>query len=113
MFFDMAQTWDTMTPKERNKYINQDFVPRSYMLVDPDTFTDEHSTVKDMFDARLETHGIEHMLSHLTDKQQEAVEMHYLHGMTLRQIGKEIGIAQQNVRNRLEFARKKLRKLYR
>ena len=59
----MEKVWDTMTEKEREDYVNQDYIPRSYILLDPDIFNDEDYNLKDLYSARLETHGVEEVLN--------------------------------------------------
>jgi len=46
----------------------------------------------------------------LSKKQQQILATHYTHGMTVTQIGKEIGLAQQTVSQHVQYALKILRK---
>lgn len=101
-----------MTPSEREKYVNQDYVPRSYICVDTDMFSDEYMIASSYENMYLPESSVDYFSQFLTDKQVEVIKLRFIKGMTFGKIAEMLGITKTSVLNRLENARKKLKKLY-
>jgi len=109
----METKWQKLTPEEREKYVNQDYINQSYILIDVDTCnSEEYSLVSLYEDFNIPDIGLEDFRDKLTKKQLEVVRLLFIDGRTTRQTGEQLSIAQTSVYDRLKGVRKKLRKIY-
>ena len=99
-----------MTPENRERYVNQDYVSRKYVLLDPDIFASETSFLELYSFLCIKEYGTDNVLNRLTDKQREAIILYYIEGKTQNYIASELHISQQAVHNRVRGCAKKLHK---
>lgn len=99
-----------MTPENRELYVNQDYVSKKYVLLDPDIFSSENSFLETYSFLCIKEYGTDGVLDYLTHKQREAIILYYIDGKTQNFIASELKISQQAVHNRIRGTEKKLRK---
>jgi len=109
----MIPSWDDLTPSEREEYVNQDYVPRKYICTNVDTFDSETYNMADAYDnAKLDEVGLEDLLSHLTGRQKQIVEIIYLQGRTQERVAKMLGISRSSVQTHLRRAKDRLKRAF-
>lgn len=104
--------WNEISPAEREKYVNQDYVPRKYILLNPDIFDAKYNIASLYDEFHINEYDVQNLLSILTKKQKEAITLYFLEGKTQKEIAEKLGISQQAVFFRIRCARRKLEKMY-
>jgi RNA polymerase sigma factor (sigma-70 family) len=102
-------SWDELNNLEREEYVNQDYVPRKYILVDTDTFENNCVIASECSERHIDEHLVQDMLNYLTDKQKKVITLYYIEGWTHKRIADLFGISESAVRSRIQWARKRLR----
>ena len=106
--------WDEMTEKERNSYINQDFVsgyyfiPGKYSLINMDFISDEIAP-DNVLEWWKELEVDDLFWEGTTPRQKEAMSL-YFGGMTQRSAGSIMGITKQSVSRLLTRGIRNIRK---
>ena len=101
--------WEEMTEQEREKFVNQDHVSRSYILIDPDKFSNEDVEEYE----EVERGDVpEEWLECLTEKQAEVIRLHYNEGMSQRKIAKKLGLGHTTVQGYIERSIRKLQEYF-
>lgn len=105
------QKWDKMTPAEREAYINQDYVARKEIIVDPDIFTDDHSlgNLSSPYPSLFE---IEELCLDKLSRREQQVMILLCQGFTQERIGKCLGVTRSTARNYIYNLRDKIKKFY-
>jgi DNA-directed RNA polymerase specialized sigma24 family protein len=106
--------WEDLSPKQRERYVNQDYVGITYnLLYDMEHFSDEDVGIAEKSSCYgLEEYGIDGILNLLTTKQREVVLLYYLKGKSEYKIAKMLGITRGAVQKRLFLAKKRLEEKY-
>ena len=110
----MPKTWEEMTPKEREAYVNQDYVPRRCFLLDPETLEKTFDSVKHnlasyYIERNIPEYDVRELLATLTPRQREVVTLIYLDGYTQEAAASKLGIKRRSLRTHVICARKRLR----
>jgi predicted DNA-binding protein (UPF0251 family) len=106
-----------MSDEEREKYVNQDYVGRSFSYTNPDRWPNEKSNVASLYEqisipeSALSTPCIS-IAGVLTPKQLEAVRLVFVEGLSYKKAGDILGIEPMSVSDRIAGARKKLRRAF-
>jgi len=106
----VKKIWDNMNEEEREEYVNQDYIPRSYILANPDTFSDEEYKME--WGISKKCRFPYKMLRCLTQKQKQIIILFFRKEMTQKEIAKKLKIKQATVSRRLSRAIKKLKEEY-
>jgi len=106
-----------MTPTERELFVNQDYVPRRYFLLDPETLEKTFDSVKHniaslYIERNIPEYDVRELLATLTPRQRQAVTLIYLEGNTQEAAASKIGITRRALRTHVMCARKRLRTCY-
>lgn len=106
--------WEDLSPKERERYVNQDYVGITYnLLYDMEAFSEEDVGIAEKSSCYgLEEYGIDGLLCMLTPKQKEVVVLYYLKGKSEYKIAKMLGTTRSAIQKRLALARERLREKY-
>jgi RNA polymerase sigma factor (sigma-70 family) len=110
--------WDDLTNEEREAYVNQDYVPKDDRILsvggdaELDWLRMHHSPMDYaciVHDFELGEEEIEVIKKcGLTERQEKCIIMHYVDGMSERDIGKRLSISQPTVHEHLEVGREKI-----
>jgi DNA-binding CsgD family transcriptional regulator len=104
-------SWDDLTPEERESYVNQDYVPRKYILVNVETFDKDRYNIASIYDdIHIPEYCVQEMLATLTPRQREVISTIYLDGNTQEMAASILGISRRALRTHLDRARIRLRK---
>jgi RNA polymerase sigma factor (sigma-70 family) len=113
----MFKTWEEMTPKEREAYINQDYVPRKYFLLDPETIEKtfdsvRHNIASFYVERSIPEYDVRELLATLTPRQREVITLLYLEGYTQEAAASKLGIKRRSLRTHVICARRRLKTCY-
>jgi len=104
-------SWDDLTPEERESYVNQDYVPRKYILVNVETFDKDKFNLASIYDdIHIEEFSVQEMLATLTTRQREVISTIYIDGNTQEAAASKLGISRRALRTHLDRARIRLMK---
>jgi RNA polymerase sigma factor (sigma-70 family) len=111
----MVKTWYEMTPKEREDWVNQDFVSNKFHIVDPsqlDRVYDGavYTLASGYNDRHIPEYDVQCMLAVLTKRQRDIIRLIYLEGETQENAAAKLGISRRALRTHVERARDKLKK---
>jgi RNA polymerase sigma factor (sigma-70 family) len=111
----MGKIWDEMTPKEREEFVNQDYVSNKFHIVDPSRidrmYDKEIYSLASGYDERhIPEYDVQCMLAVLTQRQRDIIKLIYLEGETQENAAEKIGISRRALRTHVDRARKKLKK---
>lgn len=111
----MDKTWDELTPKERETYINQDYKANKFHIVDPVVIdrmydNEKYSVASCYNEVHIPEHDVQCMLAVLTKRQRDIIKLIYLDGETQEAAAEKIGISRRALRTHIERAKDKLRK---
>lgn len=111
----MGKTWDEMTPKEREEFINQDYVSNKFHIVDPAQMErvydrEIYNLASGYNDRHIPEYDVQCMLAVLTQRQRDIIKLIYLDGETQENAAAKLGISRRALRTHVERARDKLKK---
>jgi RNA polymerase sigma factor (sigma-70 family) len=111
----MVKTWDEMTPKEREEWVNQDFVSNKFHIVDPaqlDRVYDGavYTLASGYEDRHIPEYDVQCMLAVLTQRQRDIIRLIYLEGRTQEDAAEILGNSRRALRTHVERARDKLKR---
>lgn len=114
---EIVPKWDNMTPEERESFVNQDYVPRKYFLLDPETLEKTFDSVKHniaslYIERSIPEYDVRELIATLTPRQREVVTLIYLDGYTQEAAASKIGITRRALRTHVICARKRLKACY-
>jgi len=105
-----------MTPKDREKYINQDYVPRRHFLLDPETIErtfDCNTTLASYYsEFYIPEYDVRELVATLTPRQRDVVTLLFLEGCTQEAAASRLGISRIALRTHIKGARKRLKMCY-
>lgn len=103
--------WKDMTPKEREDYVNQDYVQKSYITIDVDSISTETNIASEQEFYKIPHEGIRFFKKYLTKKQYEVIMLKFYHGLSFQQMADKLNISKISAYNRYEWAKKKISKI--
>ena len=103
-----------MTPKEREDYVNQDYVSRKYFLISQETLEKtfeegKHSLASYYSEMSIPEYDVRELIATLTPRQREVVTLLYLDGYTQEAAASKLGIKRRSLRTHVICARRRLR----
>jgi DNA-directed RNA polymerase specialized sigma24 family protein len=102
--------WYDLTPKEREEYVNQDYVTMRHIYVDVDTFDADKYNIGSVYkEVCVEDYNLENVFEKLSRRQGEVIRLLFIEGLAQKSAAKRMGISRNSVKTHLARAKKKLR----
>jgi RNA polymerase sigma factor (sigma-70 family) len=105
--------WYELTSKEREEYVNQDYVTMRHIYVDVDTFDSDKYNINTVYkEICVEDYNLENIFEKLSRRQGEVIRLLFIEGLAQKNAAKRMCISRNSVKTHLARAKKKLRAAY-